>query len=325
MARTVASMSMSESQTSLEGLQVAAFESRRAEEMARLIERFGGAAHVSPSMREVPLRDISAATDFAKQLVTGQIDIVIFMTGTGFRHLLSAVEQRVDRQRFLNALADSTTIVRGPKPAVAMREVGISPTHTVPEPNTWREVLATVDEHLSVANQRVGLQEYGRPNASLIAGLEARGGEVVNLRVYHWDLPLDTGPLEENVRRLARGELDVVMFTTAHQAVNLFSFASRLGLADSVREGLRRAVVASIGPTTSEMLHDCGIPVDMEPSRPIMGHLVSVPAVCSTAKGMPPRSCPSRLPMWSKGKHPGMTVVSCEPVDASRAIRHRSG
>jgi uroporphyrinogen decarboxylase len=266
---------MYERQTSFEGLRVAAFESRRKEEMARLIERFGGIAHVSPSMQEVPLSDNPAAVDFAHRLLIGQIDIVIFTTATGFHHLIGAVERHVDRQKYLDALADAITIVRGPKPAAAMRQVGLTPSHTVPEPNTWREILATVDQGISVANQRVALQEYGKTNPSLIAGLEARGAEVTSLRVYDWELPDDTRALEANVRRLAREELDVAMFTSAQQVVNLFSFANRLGLADSVRRGLRQTVVASIGPTTSQRLRDNEIPVDTEPSHPKMGQFVS--------------------------------------------------
>ena len=48
-----------------------------------------------------------------------------------------------------------------------------------------------------------------------------------------------------------------------------------LGLADEVRAGFRNVVVASIGPTTSEMLRNEDLPVDMEPSHPKMGHLVN--------------------------------------------------
>ena len=39
-------------------------------------------------------------------------------------------------------------------------------------------------------------------------------------------------------------------------------------------KGLNRAVVASIGPTTSGTLRDFGIDVDMEPSHPKMGFFV---------------------------------------------------
>ncbi len=123
------------------GLRVASLESRRADDMARLITRHGGQAFVSPSMREVPIKPNRAAIDFAYRVMTGQVGIVILLTGVGFRFLLSAIEESLDRQKFLDSLSDITTIVRGPKPAAAMKEVGLTPTYRVAEPNTWRELL----------------------------------------------------------------------------------------------------------------------------------------------------------------------------------------
>ena len=125
------------------GQTVAAFESRRAEEMARLIERCGGVPRVSPSMREVPLPASRETIDFANRLITGQYDLLIFLTGVGVRHLVTQVERQVDRQRFLTAIADVTTVARGPKPVAALKELGITPTYRVPEPNTWREKWAS--------------------------------------------------------------------------------------------------------------------------------------------------------------------------------------
>jgi uroporphyrinogen decarboxylase len=260
------------------GLRVAAFESRRAVEMARLIERAGGVPSVSPSMREVPIGENRDAVDFAHRVMTGQIDMIIFMTGVGVRHLISEVERHVDRQRLLAAISDITTIVRGPKPAAVLKELGLVATYRVPEPNTWREVLSTIDQHISVAQQTVGLQEYGQPNASLVAGLEARGAHVHSVKVYRWDLPLDLGPLESNVRAIAAGQIDVVLFTSSHQVVNVLRMAERLKLAAQLRQGLAQTLVASIGPTTSETLREFEFHVDLEPEHSKMGHLVSAAA-----------------------------------------------
>jgi uroporphyrinogen decarboxylase len=256
-------------------LRIASLESRNAAEMARLIEKQGGQPFVSPSMREIAIEQNREAIDFAHRLITGQIDVMIFMTGVGFRHLLAAVEKHVDRQRYLNALADIVTICRGPKSASAMAEAGLKATHRVPEPNTWRELLATIDGGISVRNQTVGLQEYGITNRSLIAGLEARGAHVVNVRVYQWDLPEDTRPLEENIRAIVAGQRDVLLFTSAHQAANLLRLAQQLGIEQPLRDALQRIAVASIGPTTSEMLREHDLPVDIEPDHPKMGQLVA--------------------------------------------------
>ena len=265
---------MSSEDANFDDRRVGAFESRRAADMQRLIERFGGKPFVAPSMREVPLNENPAAIDFAHQLITGQIDVVIFLTGVGFRHLLEAVERHVDRQRFLDSLTDIVAIARGPKPVAAMKEAGLTPGIVVPPPNTWRELLATVDDRVPLAGKRVALQEYGKTNASLIAGLEARGAHVTNLKVYRWELPEDMAPLERNVRLLADQKLDVVMFTSAQQVIHVLACAERLGLTEGARQGFRQAVVASIGPTTSEMLRDHQLPVDLEPSHAKMGHLV---------------------------------------------------
>ena len=257
------------------GLRVAALESRRADDTARLIERYGGLARVSPSMREVPLDDNPAAVDFAQRLITGQIDVVILMTGVGTRHLVAAVERHVDRQRFLDALSDVVTVARGPKPVAALKDLGLVPTHRAPEPNTWREVLETLDHAVPLANQSVAVQEYGAPNPSLIAGLEARGARVTTVEVYRWDFPLDTGPLEANVRALVDEQVDVLLFTSAHQVENLLAMAARMNLAEALRARFEHVVVASVGPTTSEMLRRRGLPVDFEPSHPKLGHLIS--------------------------------------------------
>lgn len=260
------------------GLRVAALESRRRDDFARLIERFGGQAFVSPSMRELPIEKNKEAVDFAYRVITGEIGAVIFLTGVGFKQLIAAIEPHVDKQRFLDALSDIPTVARGPKPVAAMREFGLQPTHRAPEPNTWREVLQTIDLHLPISNLTVGLQEYGITNHSLIGGLEARGARVTTVKVYQWDLPEDTRPLEENIRAIVRGERDCLLFTSAHQAVNLLRIATALDCEAALRASLKNMVVASIGPTTSEMLQHLEIPVDLEPEHSKMGHLVQAAA-----------------------------------------------
>jgi uroporphyrinogen decarboxylase len=264
------------------GLRVASFESRRAEDMERMIARFGGVPFVSPSMREVPVGHNRAAIEFANRLITGGIDVVIFLTGGGARALVQQIERHVDRAQFLGALSDVKTVVRGPKPLAVLKELGVTPTIVVPEPNTWRDLLATLDSKLPVANLVVGLQEYGITNRSLVAGLEARGATVESIHVYDWALPEDCGPLESNIRRIVAGEIDVVMFTSANQVVNLLKLADEIGVLDELRAGFRNMVVASIGPTTSDMLRNEELPVDMEPSHPKMGHLVTEAAERAT-------------------------------------------
>ena len=106
-------------------------------------------------------------------------------------------------------------------------------------------------------------------------GSKLAGPTVDAVHVYDWALPEDCGPLEQNIRRIAAGEVDVAMFTSANQVLNLLKLADELGIVDELRAGFRNIVVASIGPTTSEMLRNEELPVDMEPTHPKMGHLVT--------------------------------------------------
>ena len=128
-----------------------------------------------------------------------------------------------------------TTVARGPKPVTAMKAYGITPTIKVPSPNTWREVLSTLDQQLSVNQVSIALQEYGKPNLSLVAGLEARGAHIQTVKVYRWELPEDTSLLERNIRAIIAGEIDVLMFTSAQQSTNLFALAGQLGLEDELK------------------------------------------------------------------------------------------
>jgi uroporphyrinogen-III synthase len=92
--------------------------------------------------------------------------------------------------------------------------------------------------------------------------------------VYRWALPEDIEPLKAAVNAVARGEVDVVMFTTSMQVVHLLQVARDMNLQASVLKSLTRMVIASIGPTTSEELQRHGLAADLEPSHPRMGFLV---------------------------------------------------
>jgi uroporphyrinogen decarboxylase len=281
--------------SSFGNLRIASFESRRGEDTAAMIRRFDGIPYVSPSMRESPLDSDAQAVDFAHRLITGQIDAMLFLTGVGVDYLLAQIEPHINRQRFLDSLSDIPTIARGPKPQRALKQLGIEPTWVVPEPNTWREILALLDAHLPVNNLTVGVQEYGQENVSLVAGLEARGASVSSVKVYRWELPHDLGPLQANIERIVAGEIDVAMFTSAQQVVHLVQVSQQMGLAEALSDALSQVVIASVGPTTSEALSDQGWAVDFVPSHPKLGSLVAELAQTASALIDRKRSLSTRL------------------------------
>jgi uroporphyrinogen-III synthase len=297
---------------SFNGLRVLSLESRRAKEVEKLIRTYGGEPIVVPSMREVGLESNQQALEFASGILAGSYDLVIFMTGVGVRAMLEIVQTRFDREEFLTALRKVKIAARGAKPASVLRELKIPVDVTSEEPSTWHEVLQAIDAAYgdSLRQMRVAVQEYGASNPELLAELSSRSRELTKVPVYQWALPEDLQPLRECVLGLLNGMVDVVLFMTAVQIIHLFRVAEQMGVHEQLREALRKTVVLSIGPTTSEELEHYGIEPDFEPSRPKMGFLVNEAAQYS-----------SRL--LEKKRDGEMEVVASRPSGAEKKKRSR--
>lgn len=259
---------------SFAGLRVAAFESRMAEEMQRLIERYGGQPLVAPSMQEVRLQDNSEVLQFGERLFAGHVDMVILLTGVGARVMLDVLGTRYSLEQITSALTRTTLVVRGPKPKAVLREVGLSSTIEVPEPNTWRDILHTLDGEKPVNGLRIAVQEYGVINAELIEGLHERGAQVTRVPVYRWTLPDDLAPFQNVLDEILEERVDVLLITNAVQIDHAWQVLDLTSRQDRFRRSLSNLVVASIGPTATERLRSYGFPVDLEPSHPKMGILV---------------------------------------------------
>jgi uroporphyrinogen-III synthase len=267
-----------EKKPDLRGLHVLSLESRRAEEMRRLIENYNGKPVVAPAMREVPLESNTEAIAFARALAAGEFDFVIFLTGVGTRFLARVVETIYPVEKFAEELRRTVVIARGPKPVAALKEMGVPVTLSVPEPNTWRDLLRVLDENvqsLPIVGKQVALQEYGKPNTELVSELEKRGARVTSVPVYQWMLPEDTAPLRAAVESIARAEIDIALFTTSVQVTHLLEIARAMDLEQQMRLGFAAIEVGSIGPVTSEALREQGLHVDFEPAHPKMGILVN--------------------------------------------------
>jgi uroporphyrinogen-III synthase len=262
-------------ETGFGGLRVLALENRRATEIATLIRNYGGVPTVVPVMREVPLESNEEAFSFAKALMAGQFDVVLFLTGAGTKILFNAVLTRFPRVEFIAALKHKRIAVRGPKPVAALREFGVAADIVSPEPSTWREVLGSVDAAYpdGIGGLRVAVQEYGAVNTSLLEGLAQRGAQVTRVPVYQWALSDNLDEIRATVGAVLRGEFEVLLFLTGIQAVHFCQVARDMGQLDPLLESLKRIVVVCIGPSTAEALTLLGITPDFQPSHPKMGSL----------------------------------------------------
>ena len=267
---------------SLQGLKVVSFESRRAKEMVELIRRYGGEPIVAPSMREIPLHENRAALDLLPQLESGQVDLLILMTGVGTKTLNEALLTLYPQERITAALHQTRLVARGPKPASVLKQLGLQPALTAPEPNTWREVLSTLKAAIEIRGKRVAIQEYGIPNKDLVAALESLGAIVVSVPIYRWALPEDLAPLRKAIVAILRGEVDAALFTNGAQVEHLFEVSASDKAAESLRLACKRLVVASVGPVCTQVLDEFGISPDIEPPHRKMGSLVA--AVAASAQ-----------------------------------------
>ena len=258
----------------LSGMTVAAFESRMATEITRLIERYGGRPLVVPVLREVPLADNSAAQQFGDDLIAGRIDLCIFLTGVGTTTLFDLLKTRYLWATIMTALQRCVIIARGPKPVAALKAVGLQATVTVPEPNTWVDLVSALDQYRPVKGLRVAVQEYGVSNPDLMNALEQRGAEVFAVPIYKWALPEDLGPIRHARDEIIAGRVNVILITNAVQVDHVMRVLEQDGKVEQFRAALEKLVVASIGPTASERLQHHGWPVDFEPSHSKMGILV---------------------------------------------------
>ncbi len=263
-----------------EGLQVLSLESRRAAEIELLIRKQGGVPFVAPSVKERALAGDSDAFRLLERLESGSCDLLILMTGVGLTFWRDVISAQYSAERADEALRRVKLLVRGPKPTAALRASGIVPDITVPEPNTWREIIEKLvstsqDEQHRIGFSRVAVQEYGRPNPEFLEALRSIGADVESFALYRWELPDDVGPLREAMNRLARRQVDTILFTSGVQLEHLFKVAAEQNLESEVKSALLKHVaIASIGPIMNEALAEHGIEPDIVPSSPKMGPLV---------------------------------------------------
>lgn len=256
------------------GMTVAAFESRMSTEITRMIERCGGRPLVAPVLREVPLEDNRRAQEFSVRLMAGRVDVLILLTGVGATALFDLLKARCSWPSIVAALEGTVIIARGPKPVAALKRLGLQATLTVPEPNTWVDLISVLDQHRPVTGLRVAVQEYGVSNPDLVKALEHRGAEVFPVPIYKWALPEDLGPIRLALDQIIAGRVQVILITNAAQVDHVMRVLEQDGRVKQFRAAIEKLVVASIGPTASERLRHFDWPVDVEPSHPKMGILV---------------------------------------------------
>src|SRR4029453_4989617 len=166
--------------------------------------------------------------------------------------LFEVLQTRYPLAEIIEALKKTIVVTRGPKPLTVLKSLGVEANITVPEPNTWQDVIAPLDYYRPVQGLKIAIQEYGVSKPEMIEDLKKRGADVFSVPVYRWALPEDTGPLEAVVVEVLKGTIEAMMITNAAQIDHVMQMAERDQKAQPFREACKKLVVASIGPTATE-------------------------------------------------------------------------
>ncbi len=253
---------------------IALLEARMQSELARLVEKHGGAPVCVPAVQETPHIEANAVRLLLDELCAGQHDVVIFMTGVAVSLLFELAQELGRHAELIPALRNLTTVCRGPKPTAALRGFGVAPTLNAREPFTAAELIDALSD-VEVAGRRVLLFNYGERSETLSETLLARRAELQEFWLYRWLLPTDGAALEELVRRIVERKVDAVAITCQIQFRHLYQVAERIDLSRELVDALRKdVVVAAVGPTCRAIIEVHGVRPHVMPEHPKMGPLV---------------------------------------------------
>jgi uroporphyrinogen-III synthase len=254
---------------------VALLEARMKSELARLVEKHGGAPVCVPGVHEAPHVEAQAVSGLLDEIGQGQHEIVIFMTGVAVSLLFELAEELGRHGELVLSLRRVTTVCRGPKPTAALRGFGVPPTLSAREPFTAAELIDALSD-LEVAGHGLLLFNYGERSETLSETLLARRADLREFWLYRWQMPADTEPLERLVRRIVDREVDALAVTCQIQFRHLYQIAERLDLGRELVDALREdVVVAAVGPTCRAILEVHGVHPHVMPEHPKMGPLVA--------------------------------------------------
>ena len=248
----------------LAGLNILVPESRELDLFSTMLEAEGAAVLRCPLVQILDLEDTRDAEAWIAEAIAGRFDDIIWLTGEGLRRLLP-VARRMGRQRaFIAALGWARNITRGPKPARALRELGLAP-GLVPAAPTSQGILEVLVPH-DIAGRNIGVQLYpGDGGLTLLTALQARGAHAWPVTPYRYAPEADSAEVTNAIRALIAGAIGLVIFTATPQVERLFQVARDGGLEAKLRMALDRTPVAAIGPVVEQALRLQGIAPALRP------------------------------------------------------------
>ena len=265
---------MAASDLPLAGRTIGITADRRWSEQADLFRRRGAEVVHGATMATIDLSREERLREVTVELVERPPDHLVITTGMGLRRWMEAAQGWGLDADLKAALAVSTILARGAKSASAVRGMGLDLAWRAPG-ETMDEVVDHLAARVEKGSPRVALQLFdpdGHPSTAALASL---AGELVEVPVYQWRLPADTGPARALVEATVAGRLDAVTFTSQPAVRYLLRIAAGMGRADDLRRALNQGVLpACIGPVCAEAAREEGIEHPLWPEPPRLPSMV---------------------------------------------------
>ncbi|HYC90242.1 MAG TPA: uroporphyrinogen-III C-methyltransferase [Thermoanaerobaculia bacterium] len=231
----------------------------QASELKRLLEDAGAQVLQFPTISIAP----PASWDSLDRVIQSRYDWLVFTSSNG---VAAFFERLFALGKDVRALAGTKIAAVGASTAADLRARGVSP-DVVPERFISTELLPLLPADQTGLRTAVVRAEEGRDE--LLAELRRRGGEV-DLAVAYRTVAAETD-LDELRTLLEAEAIDVVTFTSASTVDNFFA-----------RLTPGRALLASIGPTTSEAIRKHGHEPHLEAKNATIAALVETLLECGS-------------------------------------------
>src|SRR5437016_5815349 len=153
-------MSASEpiSKRPLEGRRIAVLEHRELDRLGGMLEAQGALTLRCPLVAIADAPDATPVLAWLRRFLDAPPDDLVLMTGEGLRRLRGFADRAGLEPAFRGALGEVRTITRGPKPARALREIGLTPGLRAERPTSEGIVAALAQGELP--GRRVAVQLY---------------------------------------------------------------------------------------------------------------------------------------------------------------------
>jgi uroporphyrinogen-III synthase len=268
----------------LTGRRIALLETREAERLVQMFREQGATVVSHRTVAIVDAADPAPVLDWLTRFVAGPPDYLVLLTGEGLTRLHGLAAGSGMEADFVAKLAGVATITRGPKPARALRSLGLSPGLRTAEPTT--EGIIAVLSGIDLQGRRVGVQLYPEAPSRLCDYLKSAGARPDAVTPYEYAPCEPDEALAGLIDQVVAGEIDAIAFTSASQVRRLFDVARAGARVDALTAALRQTAVVAVGPVVASELQQRGAAPTIVPANQyFMKPLVTAVVECLTDTG----------------------------------------